>query len=102
MKIEEMKKITLIEETASHKERHPSDKNERNPNKGVRYEKRIEEISNEPTPDAIKKAQQLIENAKYASLTIDDMCPKCNSKIVWKGSTKYRNVHCRCSKGCLI
>jgi hypothetical protein len=87
----------------NHKERHPNDKNERNPNKGVVYSMVKETEEKEPSMDAIKQAKLIIEQAKYKLLEIDDACPKCdNGKIVWKGSTKYRSTHCRCNSGCIL
>ena len=86
----------------NHKERHPNDKNERNPNKGVVYSMVKETEEKEPSMDAIKQAKLIIEQAKYKLLEIDDACPKCDGKVIWKGATKYRSVHCRCNGGCLL
>ena len=101
-KIEPPSRITMKEATLNHKERHPNDKNERNPNKGVQYKMVEESDETEPSMDAIKQAKMIIEQAKYKSLEVDDKCPKCGGKIIWKGSTKHRATHCRCNMGCLL
>lgn len=102
VKIEPLSRITMKEKILNHKERHPNDKNIRNPDKGVRYEFVKESDETEPSMDAIKKAKMIIEQAKYKSLEVDDKCPKCGGKIIWKGSTKHRATHCRCNMGCLL
>ena len=95
-------KITGKQRVLNHKERHPNDKNERNLNQGVVYAMVKEIKEEEPSMDAVRNAMRIIEQAKYKSLEIDDNCPKCEGKVIWKGATKYRSVHCRCNGGCLL
>lgn len=101
MKIED--EITGIQRRLNHKERHPNDKNLRKPDKGITW-KMVEKLDEKTVQlDAIKTAKLLIENAKYQNVNLDAICPKCEcGKIVWKGSTKHRSIHCRCSMGCVL
>tara|TARA_Y100001951_G_scaffold104223_1_gene115205 strand:- start:594 stop:884 length:291 start_codon:yes stop_codon:yes gene_type:complete len=95
-------KITGKQRVLNHKERHPNDNNERNPDKGVAYAMVKETKEKEPSMNAIRNAMMIIEKAKYTTLEIDDDCPKCEGKVIWKGSTKYRSTHCRCNSGCIL
>lgn len=94
-----IEKKVLLKPT--HEERHPNDKDVRNPDKCVNYGLVKTKIKTHNL--SLVVAWSTI----YNTLEIGDVCPKCERKgkkgtIIWKGETKHRPLHPRCNNGCLL